>query len=169
MRKPSKIQALALGSMLSAAMAVPLAFGQSGATNAPSNGQQPAEQTQTAPKEMRSHRRMGLWRELDLTDAQKAQIREIRKQAQPQIATLRKEIRAKRQEVRQAYNGGTFNEALASQKLAAIAPLQAQLMAERFKVRHAMLSVLTPEQKAKLDQLRQQHKTARAEARAHRS
>jgi Spy/CpxP family protein refolding chaperone len=60
--------------------------------------------------------------------------------------------------LRQASEGGTFNEALATQKLTEMAGLQAKLMGARFQLRQQMLSVLTPEQKAQLDQMKAQFK-----------
>ena len=72
------------------------------------------------------------------------------------------ELRAKRQELREANSGGTFNEALATQKLQESAGLQAKLMGEQFRMRQEMLSVLTPEQKTQLEQKRAEFKAKRA-------
>jgi Spy/CpxP family protein refolding chaperone len=63
--------------------------------------------------------------------------------------------------LRQASEGGTFNEALATQKLTEMAGLQAKLMGARFQLHQQMLSVLTPEQKAQLDQMKAQFKAHR--------
>jgi Spy/CpxP family protein refolding chaperone len=78
---------------------------------------------------------------------------------------LREQLRAKRQELRQASEGGTFNEALATQKLTEMAGLEAKLMGERFKLHQEMLSVLTAEQKAQLEQAKAQRKARRGERR----
>ena len=78
---------------------------------------------------------------------------------------LMEQLRAKRQELRQASEGGTFNEALATQKLTEMAGLQAKLMGERFKLDQEMQSVLTAEQKTQLDQLKAQFKDHRGERR----
>ena len=69
------------------------------------------------------------------------------------------QIRAKRQEIRQVNQGSTFNESLVAQKLTEIAPLEAKLMGEQFRTHQEMLSVLTADQKAKLEQQREQQKT----------
>jgi Spy/CpxP family protein refolding chaperone len=74
---------------------------------------------------------------------------------------LRQQLRAKRQELRQASEGGTFNEALATQKLTEIAPLEAKMMAAQANLHQQMLSVLTAEQKAQLEQSRAQFKQRR--------
>ena len=63
--------------------------------------------------------------------------------------------------MRQASEGGTFNEALATQKLTETAALQAKLMGERFKLNQEMQSVLTAEQKTQLEQLKAQSKNHR--------
>jgi Spy/CpxP family protein refolding chaperone len=95
---------------------------------------------------------------LNLTDDQKAKIKQIRESFATTNKPLLDQLKAKRQELRQASEGGTFNEALATQKLTEMAGLQAKLMGARFQLRQQMLSVLTPEQKAQLDQMKAQFK-----------
>ncbi len=114
---------------------------------------------------MRGMRAGGFFRGLNLTDDQKAKMKQIRESFAATNKPLREQLRAKRQELRQASEGGTFNEALATQKLTEIAPLEAKLMAERAKQHQEMLSVLTAEQKAQLEQAKAQFKTRRAERR----
>jgi Spy/CpxP family protein refolding chaperone len=101
----------------------------------------------------------GMFAKLNLTDAQKASMKQIRESFGDRTKSLREQLRAKRQELRQANQGGTFNEALATQNLTESAGLQAKLMGEEFKLRQDMLAVLTPEQKTQLDQMRQQFKS----------
>jgi Spy/CpxP family protein refolding chaperone len=103
----------------------------------------------------------GFFRQLNLTEDQKAKIKQIRENFAQTNKPLREQLRAKRQELRQANEGGTFNEALATQKLTEIAPLEAKLMADRAKLHQEMLSVLTAEQKAQLEQSKAQFKTRR--------
>jgi Spy/CpxP family protein refolding chaperone len=69
--------------------------------------------------------------------------------------------------LRQASEGGTFNEALATQKLTEMASLQAKMMGEEIKLHQEMLSVLTPEQKAQLEQSKAQFKARRGGMRNH--
>ena len=114
---------------------------------------------------MRGMRAGGFFRGLNLTEDQKAKMKTIRESFAATNKPLREQLRAKRQELRQASEGGTFNEALATQKLTEIAPLQAKVMAERAKLHQEMLSVLTAEQKAQLEQSKAQFKTRRAERR----
>ena len=104
---------------------------------------------------------MGMFRQLNLTDDQKAKMKQIRESYAERNKPLRDQLRAKRQELRQASEGGTFNEALATQKLTEIAPLEAKLMGEGIRMHQETLSVLTPDQKAQLDQAKAQFKSRR--------
>ena len=107
----------------------------------------------------------GMFRQLNLTEDQKAKMKQIRESFAERNKPLREELRAKRQELRQASEGGTFNEALATQKLTEMASLEAKLMGERFKLHQETLSVLTAEQKAQLEQSKAQFKSRRGEMR----
>lgn len=112
-----------------------------------------------------SHQGDGVFERLNLTDDQKAKLKTIRESFAERNKPLREQLRAKRQELRQASEGGTFNEALATQKLTESAALEAKLMGERFKLHQEMLSVLTAEQKAQMDQLKAQFKDGRGRRR----
>jgi protein CpxP len=107
----------------------------------------------------------GFFRQLNLTDDQKAKMKQIRESFAQTNKPLRDQLRAKRQELRQASEGGTFNEALATQKLTEIAPLEAKLMSSEHNLHQQMLSVLTTEQKAQLEQSRAQFKARRGQMR----
>jgi protein CpxP len=98
------------------------------------------------------------FRGLNLTDDQKAKMKQASQSFRERTQSLRQELQAKRQELRQASEGGTFDEALATQKLQESATLQAKLMGEEFKMRQEMLSVLTPEQKTQMEQKRAEFK-----------
>ena len=110
-------------------------------------------------------RRGGFFGQLNLTEDQKAKVKQIRESFAERNKPLTEQLRAKRQELRQANEGGTFNEALATQKLTEMASLEAKLMGERSKLHQEILSVLTAEQKAQLEQSRAQFKTRRGERR----
>ena len=117
---------------------------------------------------MRGMRAGGFFRGLNLTDDQKAKMKQIRETFAQSNKPLRDQLQAKRQELRQASEGGTFNEALATQKLTEMAGLQAKLMGERFKLHQEMLSVLTTEQKAQLEQAKTQREARREQRKAQR-
>lgn len=161
MNKLNRFQAIAIAFVMAIAVAVPVALAQS--ANDDASGKQ--------HKRFGHHGRRGGFgmmgfRNLDLTDAQKAQLKQIHENHRQSIAPLTQEIRAKRQEIRQASEGGAVDEALVAQKLKEIAPLEAKLMSERARIHQESLSVLTPDQKAKLEQMREQFKSKRSERRA---
>ena len=106
-----------------------------------------------------------MFRGINLTDDQKAKMKQISQSFRERTKSLHQELRAKRQELRQAGEGGTFNEALATQKLQESASLQAKLMGEQFKLRQEMQSVLTAEQKAQIEQKRAEMKAQTGQSR----
>lgn len=171
MNKLGRFKMLAIATLSVIALAASIAFAQSGTT-----GQD--NQAQGARREWRGRgrgdhkghgfgrmHRGGSFRQLNLTDDQKAKMKQIRESFAKGNKPLREQLRAKRQELRQASEGGTFNEALATQKLTEMSALQAKLMGERFKLHQEMLSVLTAEQKTQLEQSKAQRKTRRGEMR----
>lgn len=162
MGKLKRIHAIALAAVMALAIAVPFAIAQS--KDAGRHRGRHAE----GREGMRGGDRMGgaIFRNLDLTDAQKTQMKQIRESHSQNLRPLMEQIRTKRQEIRQARQGGTFNEALVTQKLSEIAPLEAKLMGEQSRTHQEMLSVLTAEQKAKLEQSRDQQKSKWSERRA---
>lgn len=100
----------------------------------------------------------GVFRGIALTDDQKAKMLQISQSFRERTQSFHQELRAKREELRQASEGGTFDEALVTQKLQESASLQAKLMGEQFKMRQEMQSVLTTEQKAQIEQKRAEFK-----------
>lgn len=160
MSKLSRIQTIAIALVMAIAVAVPIVVAQS-----TDSGDKRGRHGQGHERGDMGGGMMGFGN-LDLTDAQKAQLKQIRENHSQSVRPITEQIRAKRQEIRQTSEGGSFNEALVSQKLAEIAPLEAKLMGEQFRIRQEMLSVLTPEQKTKLEQSREQMKSKWAERRA---
>src|SRR6185437_16639376 len=65
-----------------------------------------------------------MFRGLNLTEDQKAKMKQSSQSFRERTQSLRQELKAKREELRQANAGGTFNEALATQKLQESAALQ---------------------------------------------
>lgn len=177
MNKLGKIKTLTIASLSAVALAAPIAFAQSTPTT--------QDQQQTTRGERRGgkgwgdhakhggfdkggHRGRGgmrgmMFRGVNLTEDQKAKMKTISESFRERTKALHQELRAKRQELRQSGESGTFNEALATQKLTESASLQAKLMGERFKMRQEMLAVLTTEQKAQMEQKRAERKAKRAD------
>ncbi len=175
MKKLGKIKTLTIASLSAVALAAPIALAQSTST---SQDQQQVTGERHGGRGKawgkgggrgkgwggeRGGRMHGMmFGGLNLTDDQKAKMKQIGQSFRESTQSLREQLRAKRQELRQANEGSTFNEALATQKLQESASLQAKLMGEQFKMRQEMLSVLTPEQKTQLEQKRAEFKAKRA-------
>lgn len=91
---------------------------------------------------------------LDLTETQKQQMQLIADQFRAETDALNREIRTVRREVHQSLFDGTFDEAEASERLAEVGRLEAQLMGYRHQMMQEMKLILTPEQLDKLEQAR---------------
>lgn len=174
MRKLGKLKTLTIASLSAVALAAPIAFAQTTSTTG-----QDAQQMSRGEghgkgwghKGARGHRRGGfgrrgghgmMFRGINLTEDQKAKMKTIGESFRERTRSLREQLRAKRQELRQASEGGTFNESFAVQKLQESATIQARLMGEQFRMRQEMQAVLTPEQKAQIEQKRAEFKAKRA-------
>ncbi|HET8781622.1 MAG TPA: Spy/CpxP family protein refolding chaperone [Pyrinomonadaceae bacterium] len=174
MNKPGRFKTLAIASLSAIALAASIAVAQTVTPNQGSGqGDQKGQREWRGRgrgdhKGMRGMRAGGFFRGLNLTDDQKAKMKQIRESFAQSNKPLHEQVRAKRQELRQASEGGTFNEALATQKLTEMASLEAKLMGERFKLHQEMLSVLTAEQKAQLEQAKAQREARRGERRGRR-
>lgn len=90
---------------------------------------------------------------LNLTDAQKTQIHQLRKASRSQNQQLFDEVRAKRQELRSLTKA---NDPRATDVKAQLEALRPQLVAARQLEHAAFVNVLTPEQRTQLDQLESQ-------------
>jgi periplasmic protein CpxP/Spy len=158
---------LTIASLSAVALAAPIALAQTTSTN------QENQQVTRGEGQGRGHgegkgwgargdraggMQGGMFRGITLTDDQKAKMKQISQSFRERTQSLHQELRAKREELRQASAGGTFNEALVTQKLQESASLQAKLMGEQFKMRQEMQSVLTAEQKAQIEQKRAEFK-----------
>jgi len=103
------------------------------------------------------HGRMGfLSRELNLTDAQKQQVKTIMQSQRAATRPLMQQMAQNRIAMLTATSGGAFDQA----KVQALATQQSQIMAQLAVQRASLESqiynqVLTSDQKAKADQLRQ--------------
>ena len=173
MKKLGKTKTLTIASLSAVAIAAPIAFAQSTSTTQETQqvsgerhggrGKGWGERGDREGREGRGGRMRGMmFKDLNLTDDQKAKMKQIGESFRERTQSLHQQLRAQRQELRQANEGSTFNEALATQKLQESAGLEAKLMGEQFRMRQEMLSVLTPEQKTQLEQKRAEFKAKRA-------
>jgi periplasmic protein CpxP/Spy len=166
MKRLGKFKILAIAALPAIALAASIAWAQSVKTDGgKEQGTRSAWRGRGEHGQRWGGMRGGFLKQLNLTDDQKAKLKQIRESFAASDKPLREQLRAKRQELRQASEGGTFNETLATQKLTEMAGLEAKLMGERFKIHQEMLTVLTADQKAQLEQMKSQFKARRGERR----
>jgi Spy/CpxP family protein refolding chaperone len=174
MTKLGKIKTLTIASLSAVALAAPIALAQSTTTTQETQqatrGQHHGDRGKVRGEgkgrgwggERRGGMRGMMFGGVTLTDDQKAKMKQISESFRERTRSLHNELRTKRQELRQATEGATFNEALATQNLQESASIEAKLMGEQFRMRQEMQSVLTAEQKAQLEQKRAEFKAKRA-------
>lgn len=92
---------------------------------------------------------------LDLTDAQKAQIRRLHEAEREAARPFHDQLRRIHDELRQATENGAFDEATVRAILAREAQVMTELNLSRLKTEAAVWQMLTPEQRTKLAELRE--------------
>jgi Spy/CpxP family protein refolding chaperone len=171
MKKLGKTKIMAIAGLSALALSVPIVLAQTTGTNQDKQatrgerGERHGKGRSGRGQEMQGGIHGMMFRGLNLTDDQRSKIKQISESFRERTQPLHQELQTKRQALRQADAGGTFNEAAATQTLTETAGLEAKLMGERFKMRQEMLSVLTPEQKTQLEQKRADFKARGAERR----
>jgi protein CpxP len=103
------------------------------------------------------HGHMGyLAKELNLTDAQKTQIKTILQSQRATMRPLKQQLMQNRIDTINATNGGAFDQAKVQALATQRAQIMAQLEVQKAQIRSQIYNqVLTSDQKAKADQLRQ--------------
>jgi Spy/CpxP family protein refolding chaperone len=104
-------------------------------------------------------------RNLDLTDAQKAQMKTIMQKEQPSMKPLFTQLRQNEQQLRQ-YEEGTYDEAKVRTLATQQAQIQSELTVQRTRIHSEMFQVLTTEQQAKIKEM-EATRAARIQARGH--
>lgn len=174
MKKLRRIQTFAVAGLSALALAVPVAIAQTAGggegrgARAERRGKGEFGGRHGKGGRRGGHFGGGMFRGVELTDEQKTRMQQLRQGFGERTKSLREQLHAKRQELRQAESGTTFNEALAQQKLTESATLQARLMAEEFRLRQESLAILTPEQRTQLEQRRQQREQRREQFKSRR-
>jgi Spy/CpxP family protein refolding chaperone len=102
-------------------------------------------------------------RELNLSPAQRAQIREIRQQLQGERAVINQRLRETNQALTTALEAESPDESLIEQRLRDLAAAQAAQMRMRVLSEVRIRRVLTPEQRVLLRELRQANEFRRRE------
>jgi len=90
-----------------------------------------------------------LGRELELTDAQKDQLKAIADSHKDDWKSLRDRARAAHQALNQAVMADSIDEALIRQKSAEVAAVEADMAVARARARAEVFQILTAEQRAK--------------------
>jgi Spy/CpxP family protein refolding chaperone len=121
----------------------------------------PASYAQTSTQAPPSAGPMGA---LNLTQAQRDEIRTLREAQRKDSQALREQMRAARQQLQQAMRADVPDEAAVRSAAGAVAALQADLAVLQARARGQLMTVLTPEQQGKLKEAR-----ARAAQRAQRA
>jgi len=105
------------------------------------------------------HHHRGPWHllsKLDLSDAQKTQIKSIMTAAKPEMQSLHQQMRANMQKLEQTQPSDANYSTIASQVSQTHGSLSAQMMTQRANVRAQIFKVLTPAQQTQLATLRAQ-------------
>ncbi len=95
--------------------------------------------------------------QLNLSDAQKAQIKQIMTTERPTLKPLMQQAAQGENQLRTLELSGPFDEAQARTIATQQSQNMTELMVQRARVESEMIQVLTPDQKTKLAQLVQEH------------
>lgn len=101
--------------------------------------------------------------ELDLSPAQRKQVRDIYETARPQMDATRSQMRIERQRLRDASPGTRDHAATVAAGSKRIGELTAQTTQQRGELQRKVWQVLTPEQRAKADAQRAESRKRRDE------
>jgi Spy/CpxP family protein refolding chaperone len=99
-----------------------------------------------------------LKQELGLSDEQSAQLQKLRQEERKQAIRRRADMEIARMELEQALDAATVDEKVVAAKVQALTQLQAAALKARVDHRLAIGKLLTPEQREKMKQLKQEHR-----------
>ena len=99
-----------------------------------------------------------MFRGLDLTEEQKAQMKQIRQTSKETVKPIREQMKANRQKLAELSASSNFDQAQVQAIAAQQGSLTAQMIVEREKVKSQIFQILTPEQKAKAAEIGAQRK-----------
>jgi periplasmic protein CpxP/Spy len=95
-------------------------------------------------------------RELNLTDAQKEQLKAMHAQQREAMKPVREQQRQLREQIQQALEAGNADAARIGQLTIQAHTLRLQMKGEHEKAMAAFVNILTPEQKAQWDKMQQE-------------
>ena len=97
---------------------------------------------------------MGMMRGLDLSEAQRDQIFELRHALAPKMREEMKVVRASREQLREMAMAGSYDDAKVKELTEAGAAAKARMAQMRLKNQHEVFQLLTPEQREKMAEMR---------------
>jgi Spy/CpxP family protein refolding chaperone len=100
----------------------------------------------------------GLWKKLNLTDAQKKEIFSIRLEERAKMKPVIQKLKAGHDQMRALEKAGQFDEAKVQAVAKGQAEIISQLIAEKARMKSRMYAVLTSEQRARAEQMRESWK-----------
>lgn len=100
----------------------------------------------------------GVFKQLDLTEAQRDQLFELRHNQRPAMREKYKQLREGRQTLRELASAEEYDATQVKNAADQQARIRSELIVMRTETMHKMMQVLTPEQKQKLAQARQERK-----------
>lgn len=139
----------------------PSSFAQGEEPPVPQEQEGASSQQQGGPADDRA----GLLKQLNLTPEQVAQIREVRRQSEPEGRALVRRVNVARRALDEAIYSDGADEALIQERARALAEAQAAATRMRAQVEWRIRRVLTPAQLNTLRELRQQARRQRIERR----
>lgn len=95
------------------------------------------------------------FKELNLTDAQQAQVKEIMEKQKPQREAKWKEVRESRKALHEAARGENYDAAKVRELAGKEAQVKAEMTVMRIETMRQVYALLTPEQKQKWDAKRE--------------
>ncbi len=101
--------------------------------------------------------RAGFQQALGLSDEQVTQLRKLRQDDRKQAIRRRADMQIARMELNEALGAPTIDEKVVAAKVQALTQLQSSALRARVDQRLALARILTPEQRAKMQQLRREH------------
>lgn len=104
-----------------------------------------------------------MFRGLDLTDEQKAQMKSIMQASKETTKPIREQMKANRLKLQTLSESGNFDEAQVQTIANQQGTLSAQMIVAKEKVKAQMFAILTPEQKTKAAEMKAQFKQKREE------
>lgn len=112
---------------------------------------------------MHGRKMHGLARMLDLTDQQKQQLASARKAERERMKPYHDQIEAAHKQIQAEIASGNFNEEKTRSLLAQSAQARTELELSHARMQAALYNVLTPEQRTKLNEQKQQWQQRRQE------